>query len=201
MKWKRRGVSTVVATVLIVLLTLAAASFLAQFLVPYIKDNLTKSTECVDYRNYFVFKEKIGNSNFNCYTLNGNTKTKYGASISAIGNDSSLSIKGFDLVFIKGDGSTKPIRVINDAVGSKSNGGITTYDPSSNADPPSCLLNIKIPNAGETFTYIYTPDPSALENYVEMEIYPILKSDKVCGKSDKIELRNCLGEVGLQCKQ
>lgn len=199
MKWKRRGVSTVVATILIVLLTLAAAALLAQFLVPYIKDSLTKSTECVDYRSYFQFKEKIGVKSFNCYISNGNTKTKYGASISAIGNDSSLSIKGFDLVLIKGDGSTKPIRVIKDAIGSTGVGGITTYDPNSNSEPPVCLSNIRIPSAGETLTYIYNPSDAAAENYIEMEVYPILKSDKVCERSDKIELKNCLG-VDLLCK-
>ena len=92
---ERGGVSTVVATVLIVMLTIAAVALLAQFLIPFIRDTLAKSSECLEYKDYFKFKEEIGDNNYNCYVLNNNIKERYGASIEAIGNDSNLNIGGF----------------------------------------------------------------------------------------------------------
>src|SRR3989338_4613044 len=162
MKWKKRGVSTIIATVLIILLTIAAAALLAQFIVPYVKDSLSGSTECLNYRDYFQFKEKAGNNkeNYNCYQLSGSSElTKfYGASISAVGNDSSLDIKGFNLVFIKSDGSTKPVRVIEEGKArSGSEEGIKNLDPSSS--------NLKIPKTGETYTYSY--NSLSKEDFVE----------------------------------
>ncbi|MEK6933488.1 MAG: archaellin/type IV pilin N-terminal domain-containing protein [Nanoarchaeota archaeon] len=192
MKWKKRGVSTIIATVLIILLTIAAAALLAQFIVPYVKDNLSGSTECLNYRDYFQFKEKLGNNNYNCYNLGNNIKIKYGASISAVGNDSDFNIKGFNLVFIGSDGSTKPVRVIDGVIVSGGQGTVQTYNPNHKADNQNFFLaNIKVPKTGETNTYLYTSIGD--EDFVEMEVYPILKSDKICDLSDSIKLVNCAG--------
>ena len=58
---KKKALSDVVATVLIILLTVIAGAIIAQFIVPYVKDSLAESSECLDYNNgYFQFEEKIG---------------------------------------------------------------------------------------------------------------------------------------------
>ncbi len=191
MKWKKRGVSTIIATVLIILLTIAAAALLAQFIVPYVKDSLSGSTECLNYRDYFQFKEKLENIDYNCYNVKSNRKIQYGASISAIGNDSDFNIKGFNLVFIGGDGSTNPVRVIDGVFATVVKGTVQTYDPNYKSGPSKFLANIKVPKTGETNTYVYNPKDG--EDFVEMEVYPILKSDKICDLSDSIKLVNCAG--------
>ena len=52
-----------------------------------------------------------------------------------------------------------------------------------------------IPQRGEIITYVYSfPEP---EEYTKMEIYPVLKSGRVCEKSDEINIVGCAGEVDL----
>ena len=49
----KRGVSEVVATVLIILLTVAAVVALISFIKPFVEGNLNDSTECLAFDNYY----------------------------------------------------------------------------------------------------------------------------------------------------
>lgn len=179
---ERRGISTVVATVLIVMLTIAAVALLAQFLIPFIRDTLAKSSECLGYRDYFKFKEEIGDKNYNCYL---NNRERYGASIEAIGNDINLNIGGFRWVLIKEDGATKPLSINADAT----TNNVKMYDPTQKKE---LIDTLKIPSNGESFTYVYIVPLGSTENYKYAEIYPVLKNERVCEATDRIDLKNCL---------
>ena len=56
-KTGRKGISPVVATLLIVFVTVAAVTLVAKFIVPLVTNNLNEGTECVDYSDYFYFEE------------------------------------------------------------------------------------------------------------------------------------------------
>ena len=60
---KKKGISEVVATMLLVLLAVLGVTIIAGFVVPYIKDNLS-STGCFKARDYYKFDNSFG---FNCY--------------------------------------------------------------------------------------------------------------------------------------
>jgi len=55
----KRGLSPVIAVLLLILITVAAVTLVATFLIPFVKDTLNDSTECVDYKSYFTFEENF----------------------------------------------------------------------------------------------------------------------------------------------
>ena len=73
---KRKGLSEVVSTVLVVLITIVAVAFVANLAIPFVKNNLQSSTECLSARDYFKFDDSLG---YTCYDQNG----LYGFSVQA----------------------------------------------------------------------------------------------------------------------
>ena len=77
MRKNNKGMSGIVATVLLIMLTIVLGAFLAKFVIPFVKNNLSKSSECLDYRDHFSFQEsfriKTGSIykdyNYNCKML------------------------------------------------------------------------------------------------------------------------------------
>ena len=164
---KKRGISSVIATVLLVLLTIATAGILAGILVPLVRDNINKSTECMDYTEYFSFDEDFG---YNCYNM---TNASYSVSVSAKTVEKEIEelVKGFELRFIqKGESDIVSVRDGED-VGNVSmiNLGETKID---------------VPGAGETKTFVVKHDAAS-----KIEIYVTLASGRICEeKSDSINV-------------
>lgn len=173
----KKGVSAVVATVGLLLLTVVAVSVLIAFVVPFVRNNLYESTECLDYSEYFQFSEKF--EKFNCYAIEVNGRQLYRVSIGAknVENKTGREVEGFELVFY-GDDKSEVVDVMEGD------------NPDENADSWIYMLNksnekIKIPQPGETRTYEY----NATGWYSEVEIYVKLKSGKVCPDlSDSIRI-------------
>lgn len=168
---KKKGVSTVVATVLVILITLVAAVLVGSFVIPFIRDSLNKGGECVNYRGYFAFESS---SKYNCYLKSGNNYN-YIVSINALEGAKSSDaeqIGGFDLLFYQSDGSSSRVKVR--ATGSDS--GISFG--------VSGETGIKIPNPGEWMTYNYTTTKA----FNKVEVYPALKSGSICSSPDSAEL-------------
>jgi flagellin-like protein len=171
----RRGVSPVVATVLLILITIAGISIIAGVLIPFISNNLETSTACIEYRNYYEFSSDFS---FNCYkeystpAANGHAITLRAGSDSEVGE----GIKGFEMIFLK-EGSSKKIVVLNGSqvsalAGVQMLGGGSIFE---------------IPQPGEIRTYII--NDSSL--YTGVEVYPVLVSEKVCDLSDSVILHLC----------
>tara|TARA_Y100000310_G_C20591526_1_gene768308 strand:- start:22 stop:519 length:498 start_codon:yes stop_codon:yes gene_type:complete len=60
----KKGVSTVIATVLLLLLTIASIAILIAFVIPFVKDNLAESGNCSDV---FGGLEVVDNGEGSCY--------------------------------------------------------------------------------------------------------------------------------------
>jgi len=179
----KKGVSTVVATILIILLSVVAVVVVAGFVVPFVKNNLEESTECVDYSDYFYFEEEFG---LNCYTTQENggefDKRTYAFSVGSKGNKKELEngVKGFRVSMIR-QGNAKSIYIEN---GAEVTEEIKMKDGTG---------NFELPRIGEVRTYIYvTRDENDL--FSSLEIYPVLKNDKTCDRSDKISIAGELCE-------
>lgn len=161
------GLSTVVATVLILLLTVASVAVLANFVIPFVKNNLQKSTECLDVQNKYSFEEREG---ANCITEIGDLIV----AIRADGAEAENNVDGFNLI-LKGDGFSKAVQ-IREGVQIQ---GLKMFDNSVIA---------RIPKAGEFYSYIYSDSNS----YTSAEIKTVMESGKICEKvSDKIEFGVC----------
>ena len=61
---RKRGLSTVIATLLIVMLTIFSAVIIAGLIIPMIKDNMAKSKGCYDVRDSFIIDMETG---LTCY--------------------------------------------------------------------------------------------------------------------------------------
>ena len=175
LKNNRKGLSEVIATLLIILLSVALIAILAQFIVPFIRDSLNKSTECLNYNEYFTFQEvfssKGGDLRYNC-----NTDNLTGFMVRAK-TDNESGLIGFNVVLL-GEVSSKRLDIRN----LPRNGPLRMLN--------SGLSNIRVPLPGETMTYVYEKQTGE-EQFISAEIYPVLNSGRICDLGDTIKLIAC----------
>lgn len=180
---KKRGVSTVVATVLIILLTITVAGLVAQVIIPYVRENLAKSTECFAYKDYFQFEQSLEyqgqTKKYNCYQSQG---ALVGSSIKAVtkGNISE-NLKGFNITF-RNSGSSEIAGISNGVTTTKGINGVWIFNSSE---------ALQVPKEGEVITYVY----KSIQNkpYEIAEVYPVLKSGRICPMSSSIKILLCDG--------
>jgi len=169
----KKGISSVVATVSLILLTFAAVVIVAGFVVPFVRDNLDSGSECFPYRDYFTFEEEYG---YNCYNITAGEKSQWvSVRTGSIDEEKEKRVIGFKLSFVRQGGSDV---VDIDEVGSANN--VMMLNGSS---------ALTIPKSGEVRTYIYAKN----ESFSSVEIFPKLEEGKVCAKSDSIKLDNLCG--------
>lgn len=163
----KKGVSTIVATILVLMLTILAVAILAGFVIPFVKNQLERSTECFDFQNRYFFEDLDG---LNCFSSEEDVLIAIGAN----GNKNVLDkVAGFDIILSgKGYGKTLEIR----------NGGVF---------PNLAMIGrtgLRVPEAGEFYSYNYSEG----NRYLSAEIKTVLTSGRVCETvSDKIELGAC----------
>jgi len=188
MNQNKKGVSDVVTTVLIIMLTIAAIGVIAGFVVPFVKESLQKSTECKDYQGFYTFDES--------FKLNCNINNIYTFSIKTIGigaGESNFSIgkgenttnytvsankvlaenvAGIKLILTKSDGTTKSAEI------NSTSDSIVMYGGETFA----------LPEPGEIRSYNY----SSADEFKSAEVYPILKNGRICADvKESIEIKPC----------
>ncbi len=175
----KRGVSEVVATVLIVLVTVTAGVIIINFVIPFVRDNLNKGSECIMYGNYFKFEEKIDGKNYNCYKIS--PAGEYRSSVRNNGGSdvNPEKVLGFQIVLSGSQSQSASIKVPV----SENSPVVTMYDPTQ--------TQVSIPGSGEVYTYKFNLN----EGYRNSKIYPMLKSGKICEASDEISLEACGQEI------
>lgn len=183
LKHNKRGVSPIIATVMLIMLTIAAVGIIAGFLIPFVKKSLSDSTVCFSYRNYFEFEDKFG---YNCYSSDG-VNYLHAVSVKS-GSDTSkeANIKGFELVFSEMGSSTKK-SAVNGASASSEIGGLRMLDETKD--------EIAVPQAGEMRTYVFNGGSNV---YKGVEVYPVLQTGKVCEASDKVDLKICKTDLAIE---
>jgi len=174
----KKGLSPVVATLALVMITVAAAVFIAGFVVPLVKNSLNEGTECLGYEDYFTFYEEF---DYNCYKIENRVDGKdyiYAFSIEAqtVPQEKLDEIGALRIQFL-GDGESWGISVA-DALGADSEtGGIRMLDAG--------LPELTVPEKGGVKTYVYN---SSVE-LDSVEIYPVLKNGRICEQSDRIGIK------------
>jgi hypothetical protein len=168
----KKGLSSIIATVAIILITIGAVGFIAGYVVPFVRNNLYESTECVSYQDYFTIEESLG---YTCYTeIDGNYL--YGLSIHAGSADSSL-VKGIKLQFIA-EGESAPADIFEGSATANGEGSVRMLNASKS--------NLEIPENGETRTYVY----NSSIRFTRIDIYPVLQSGRLCDETDSIRMEN-----------
>jgi hypothetical protein len=173
----RKGLSEVVSTVLIIMISVAAAAIVFAAVRTFVITNTDRSTECLAYQNYFKFD---ASQIYNCYD---SAKELLGFSVRALASNSEQpNLVNFTVVFIKEDAS-KRVDVANAAPASGYAGGVRMLKRS--------ISDIRVPKSGELQTYIY--NNSGGESYDKMEIYAVLNSGRICDTKDTISIKPCVG--------
>lgn len=163
----KRGLSTVVETVLLISLTVIVAALLASFAIPFVRENLAGSTSCVPVQNYYSFDSSL---HFNCYTA-----TSYKLSVAERADQGGADkVVGFNLVLGGSDGSGVSLQARNET-------GLHLIGLTSAVYPG-------LPGGGNTKTYRF--DSSV--RYTQASIYAVLASGKSCEQQGgTVTLRQC----------
>lgn len=175
--FSKRGLSNIVATLLLVFLTVVAITVVASFVVPLVRDGLG-GTDCFTYRDYYVFEEEFG---YSCHT--GDLYAVSVRNAGSAGENLTLP-EGFVLVYGNED-ERQSHQIINGA----SVDAVTMLDTS--------ISSFAIPRQGEVRTYVY--DAAAAGEFsgaIEYaEVHVLLAEDEVCDVSDRISINAlCTGD-------
>jgi len=178
----KRGLSAVVATVSLILLTSVAMVIIAGYIIPLVRNSLSEGTECTSYRDYFFFEEEFG---YNCYK-NVTDHWLYAVSVGAasISRDEENNIKGFRLSFITENGDSRTVDVEEGIPAGSKAGEIRKINAS--------LTLLDIPKSGEVRTYVY----NSSERFNSVRMAPKLKSERICPITDSMKInRNICDKV------
>lgn len=171
--FNKNGLSTIVATISLVLITIVAAGIIAGIVVPLVKTQLNDAKECFGYEDYFTFYEDF---EYNC-RQNSSQSWLQGISVKAdsVSEEKAENVKGFKLHFL-GDGSSESA----DVEEGKIIGEIRMLN--------SSITHLEVPVQGEVRTYVYESD----KVFDFIEIYPVMKSGRVCDETDRIDIRGAV---------
>ncbi len=168
----KKGVSPVIATMLLLVITVVLAGLIMAFVLPFVRDKLGDSKECLDVLDGIEFAE----SKFNCYQTSTPLETGFSIKLKKD------AVKGARISLIKTDDSS------------------VVYDINANT-PAATLADVRkvgaggvyggtalgFPSqAGEQMTYV------ANAEYARAEIAPTTASGKVCEVTDAVEFVPCL---------
>ena len=161
---KKKGISAVVATVLIILITVAAVTIIWAAIIPMINNKLTTGTICLDAVSQLTIEKK----GYTCRTTGNDLKIQIGH-----------GAKDFDLadiqVLISSEGNTESINLIKD--------GIIAY-----------IDNLPGANEEKTFTIPDANITTPTANIDSISIAPIVKSGGgtvPCDNLDSVKIKLC----------
>ncbi len=167
----KRGVSPIIATVLLLVLTVGLASIIFAFVIPFVQEQLGSSKACLKVLDGVEFVD----SEFNCYIV-GATITETGVSIK-VKKSEVTSVK---VSFIDKEGNSEVKNINNSFADSGMRViGVSGWN----------LLISDFPSAGEQRTYILNKE------YSRAEISAVTESGNICAVADIIEFKPCTDGV------
>lgn len=170
----KKGVSAIVATVLIIMITVAAVAIIWAAIIPMVKDSISGGTVCFDAESDVSLKA----NDLTCYEKDGND-TILKISIEKSNNEK-VQLTGFNVQLIS-DGSSDTIRV----GGNKESSAVVDGNKSIPGDGESKMIKINISNLSE----------SNISAYEKVSIAPIAKSgskEKLCRVVGEASISECL---------
>ncbi|MBU4069763.1 MAG: hypothetical protein KJ646_02165 [Nanoarchaeota archaeon] len=171
-KSNTKAISAVIATVILIALTVAVISIVWVVVNNLVTTELEGAQSC-----YGVFDKVTINNRYTCYDSSDPSSDKFQFSIS-IGDIPVDEV----LVSISGEGQSKSFKITNNA---------TTIENVENY--PAGTLQIKLPGINSGLTYIYDLTAGGFSTSPDkIEIAPIVNK-KQCGVSDSLsDIENCL---------
>jgi len=171
----KKGVSPLIATILLILISIIAIASIFAFVVPFVKDMLEESKEC------FNIPEQISIIDSSVYTCFNNDKSKIGVSVKRSSEE--VEIGGFKISVKGKDASNTDTAVI---VEIKQGEFPTDAYMLDGSQPPV------LPGRGEEKTYVITLNDVTPEKVV---IAPISAKGELCNVADEVEIPLCSQSV------
>ena len=161
---EKRGLSPIIAVVLLLMITVVAAGIILAFVVPFVKENLSSSGECFEVLGDLKFDE----TPFNCFnSTEDGGRTGFSVRIDnekIVGFRISLQSEGSSDAFdIESGTQASNIRMLLD-----------------NFNSP-----LEVPTRGGVRTYV------TQGIFEKLEIFPILESKRKCDMADEIKIDKC----------
>lgn len=170
----KRGVSPVIATVLLLVITVVLASIIFAFVIPFVNKSLGNSQACLNVLDGIEFPD----SKFNCWNAStpvGTNATGFSVKIKKEG------IYGFRVALIDENEQSDVKEVKQNNLGDSSLKMVAgTYGQA-----------LGIPSVGGQKTYVTN------KKYVKAEISPVTEDGNVCPVADVVEFSHCIGDVVL----
>lgn len=158
----KRGISPVIATVLLLVITVVLVSVLAAFVIPFVNESIKGSGDCFKTLN----KVTLAETEYACYVA---SPTRTGFSVK-VGD---VDIVGFKAI-LYAQGTSDPVDITEGATDSRLR--MLTTSGFGTA--------LEVPKKGGLKTYV------ANQVYTQIEIVPIMASG-VCDKTGSIKLNPC----------
>ena len=175
----KNGVSPVIATVLLLVLTVIIAGVIFSVVIPFVKDSLGDSKVCLNALEGVQFAE----SKFNCF----NSST-----ISTSGFETGLSIKlnkeeisGFRVALTDETGSSDVFDIKSGAEFENVRMVRSTWASAGEFNA------VEFPSVGGQRSYVVA------KKYQKAEVSPIMTSGEICSVADTIEFEPCYRDVVL----
>ena len=172
----KRGVSPVVATVLLLVITVVIASIIFAFVVPFVNKSLGNSKACLNVLDGLEFPE----SRFNCWNetlafvpANPTYETGFSVKIKKDG------VEGFRVALID-ENEQSEVKDIKPGIGNDLNFKMVGQ---------AYGTPLIVPSVGGQKTYVTN------KKYAKAEVSAITKTGEVCPVADIVEFSHCTGVV------
>ena len=176
----KKGVSPIIATILLILISIVAVATIVAFVVPFVKNYLDDSKEC------FNIPEQISIKDSSKYTCFNNVDNKIGVGV--IRSSEDVEIGGFK-ISIQGTDAAGDLQSVVFEI----KDGESTTDVSMLTTPGV----LSVPGKGEERTYVVSLGGSLIKTPERILVAPISAKGKQCSVADEVELRICLESVIL----
>lgn len=184
-----RGLSEIVSSVLLIVLTISALGAIAGFVVPYVRENLNEGTSCVGFEEYVDFKNSIEYKNkeyfLNCDFFYDRLDIRRIGLIVKGPEKESDKIKGIQIALQKSSGESESIKLIEGESYNNVHYVTEANDELQLEDGP-----FQMPGQGAFKTYIIDVSDRT-NNYTSASVSIINQEDRVCPQIKSLELFKC----------
>lgn len=178
----KKGVSQIISTILLILISIVAFASIVAFVVPFVQEQLEGSREC------FNVPEQISIIDSSEYTCFNNDKIKVGVSVKRSSEE--VEIGGFQFAVRGKNTAGEENSVVVEVKGGTPAANVNML----NGDP-----DLILPKKGEEKTYVITLAPGRAESAVsspeKVVIAPISAKGKLCNIADEVEIPRCSESV------
>jgi hypothetical protein len=165
----KKAISPIITTILLILISIVAVSFVAAFVIPFIKNNM--NSDCFKAINQITIKT---NSGFTCYHVEGG---KAVVNVSVQRGNEPLGIETFK-VTVLGEGESETFTIRNEV--GRSDGKVKMLKGMSQ--------DIEVPKVGDMKTYVLYTDLASVNS---VQIAAGVSGDRMCDPTEEKQIDLC----------